>query len=51
MSAKNAILKKTRKIVRKSKIQMVNGMAKELLGLPLKDRVRLAIRIVFKGKL
>jgi hypothetical protein len=51
MSAKTVTLKKVRREVRKSKTQLMNSIAKELLTLPLKERIKLSIKIIFKGKL
>ena len=51
MSAKTVILKKVRKEIKSVKPKMINDLARELVMLPLKERIKLAARIVFKGKL
>lgn len=50
MSAKVAILKKVHKDIRRSKGKIVNDIARDIMTQPLKARIKLAIRIIFKGK-
>lgn len=50
MSAKVAILKKVHKDIRRSKGKIVNDIARDIMTQPLKERIKLAIRIIFKGK-
>ena len=51
MSLKTEMIKKVHRRVRKAKTEIVNGIAKEILTLPLRERIKLAFRIVVKGKL
>lgn len=51
MSAKIVALKKVRKEVRTSKEKIIQGIAKELLALPLREKIKLSFKIIFKGKL
>lgn len=51
MSTKTILFKKIRREVRKTKKQMLNGLATEISALPLKEKIKLAIRVIFKGKL
>jgi len=46
MSQKTKIMKKVHREIRKSKPAIINQIARELLTQPLKDRLRLAWRIV-----
>lgn len=51
MSAKVQIIKKMHKRVRKAKVEIINSIAKEMLTLPFKQRFKLSMKILFKGKL
>ena len=46
MSAKTAIMKKVHKEIRKQKPQIINQIARELLTQPLRERLRLAWKIM-----
>ena len=46
MSQKTKIMKKVHREIRKQKPAIINQIARELLTQPLKDRLRLAWRIV-----
>lgn len=47
MSLKNRLMKKISRDVRRQKREVVNQIAKELKGLPFKERAKLAWRIAF----
>lgn len=51
MSVKVAILKKVHKDIRRSKGKLVLDIAREMLTMPLKERLRLALKIIFKGRI
>ncbi|MFA5323519.1 MAG: hypothetical protein WC373_12685 [Smithella sp.] len=51
MSAKTAVLKKVHREVRRTKGRLINDIAREIISVPLWERIKLAARIVFKGKL
>ncbi|MDD3953486.1 MAG: hypothetical protein PHY82_06180 [Lentisphaeria bacterium] len=46
MSQKTAIMKKVNKEIRKQKPQLITQIARELLTQPLRERLRLAWKIV-----
>ena len=51
MSTKNTIIKKALRLGRRSKKQIINEIALEIKSLPIIERIKLALKIVFKGKL
>lgn len=51
MSAKTRIIKKVHREVKRTKGKLINDIAREILTLPLKERIKLCFRIIFKGKL
>lgn len=50
MSLRTRIYKKLHRDVRRQKKAMVIQIARELMTAPLRERLRVAWRIVFKGK-
>jgi hypothetical protein len=50
MSKKNQIVKKVHRDIRRARGKLVNEIARDLLTQPFWQRVKLAWRIVFRGK-
>lgn len=49
MSARRTLIKKIHRDVRRAKNKIIDQIAREILTLPLKERLKMAWRIVWKG--